>query len=206
MKRNIPICKTLCFPCFKERIMTGQTTVYRNKNVFSFRSLPKLHIIAEPAFQSTFFIIIRSRAFSGVFFSAFESINIKFSHIITNAIKIFHQFTICHIFPLIIFHKLFCRFPHLFHHRYRSGSFYIFSKTEYPPEELRTDIDIHRTFAVLCIDRSEGNIFSKAIDKHTTHTIRKLNMYFFFISLIQAKRCFRIGCHIKIFEDLFWQA
>ena len=109
------------------------------------------------------------------------------------------------IFPIsafqlffIIFHKLFRRFPHLLHHRFRSDHFYFFSKAKYPPEELRTDVYIHTEYAVFLICWMKDNVFAKAVDKYAAHAVRKPDLYLFFISLIHSECSLCISCQISI--------
>lgn len=76
--------------------MVQNAAVYRDKNILPFRSLTELHVIPQPALHPPPLIVIRASAFLCVFISALEAIDVEFPHIITYAVEIFYQLTVCH--------------------------------------------------------------------------------------------------------------
>ena len=69
--------------------MIRQPAIDGNENILSLRSLTELHIISKSAFQTTL-IIIGSCTLFAKLVTTFESIYIKFSHIVTDAIEILY--------------------------------------------------------------------------------------------------------------------
>ena len=98
MKRNVAICKALSFPRFVEWIVTGYPAIDGDENIFSFRGLAKLHIITEPALDTTALIIIGARTFPSVLIAALEAVDIELTHIITDTVEVLYQLAICHVF------------------------------------------------------------------------------------------------------------
>lgn len=96
MQRYIAVCKAARFPRSVQRIAPLQSAVYRYKNVFAARCLPKAHAVAQPAFYPAALVVIWTRAFLGIVVAALKAVDIKIPHVAAYFFKILYKLAVSH--------------------------------------------------------------------------------------------------------------
>ena len=104
MQRNIAVSKAFCFPGVVQRVVPDGTAINGDEYVFTLRSAYEAHMIPQPAFQTSPLIIIGSGTLRLIIVTAFETINIEITHICSDFLKVFDEFTVrrhtSHSFPV----------------------------------------------------------------------------------------------------------
>ena len=94
MQRDVAIGKALCLPSIVKRIVPDRSAIDGDKNIFTFRSANKAHMIAKPAFKTAALVIIGTRTLALIVITTLETVNVEITHICSDFFKVFDKLTV----------------------------------------------------------------------------------------------------------------